>query len=150
MILYESYYGVTPLGSDSIQHYGSKGMKWHHRRWQNPDGSYTAAGRVHYGIGQARTDKDIKKDLRAAADGDKSAEYRLLHYNLDRDVGVDLTTKNEKKYQAAKQAYEDLKKKNPDLDKRYMIKTTRAHNAGLNRAPDYTDEEEMYANDKSS
>jgi len=36
---------------DELSHYGVKDQKWGRRRWQNPDGSYTQAGRVHYGIG---------------------------------------------------------------------------------------------------
>lgn len=35
-----------------LEHHGIKGMSWGRRRWQNPDGSLTAAGREHYGVGQ--------------------------------------------------------------------------------------------------
>lgn len=35
-----------------LEHHGIKGMSWGQRRWQNPDGSLTAAGREHYGVGQ--------------------------------------------------------------------------------------------------
>lgn len=37
-----------------IYHSGVKNMKWHHRRYQNYDGSLTPLGRVHYGYGPAR------------------------------------------------------------------------------------------------
>lgn len=37
-----------------IAHHGIKGQKHGVRRWQNPDGSLTPAGRVHYGVGEAR------------------------------------------------------------------------------------------------
>lgn len=37
-----------------LAHYGTKGMKWGERKYQNPDGSLTALGRVHYGVGEAR------------------------------------------------------------------------------------------------
>lgn len=36
-------------------HSGIKGMKWGIRRFQNPDGSLTAAGRIHYGVGKSRS-----------------------------------------------------------------------------------------------
>lgn len=39
------YYG------DSLYHHGVKGQKWGVRRFQNEDGSLTAAGREHYGYG---------------------------------------------------------------------------------------------------
>ena len=56
-MLYESaYYGVVPLG-DTLIHHGIRGQKWHHRRWQNEDGSLTPAGRIHYGVGEARKRK---------------------------------------------------------------------------------------------
>lgn len=35
-----------------LQHHGIRGMKWGQRRWQNEDGSLTAAGRQHYGVSE--------------------------------------------------------------------------------------------------
>lgn len=41
------------LGGDAVlAHHGILGMKWGVRRYQNPDGSYTAAGRARYGVGE--------------------------------------------------------------------------------------------------
>ena len=40
-----NYYG------DTLYHHGIKGQKWGLRRFQNEDGSLTAAGREHYGYG---------------------------------------------------------------------------------------------------
>lgn len=50
-----------------IYHSGTKGMKWGRRRYQNSDGSLTAEGRIHYGVGQAR------KSIGKAAHGVKEA-----------------------------------------------------------------------------
>lgn len=40
--------------SEYLVHYGVKGQKWGRRNWQLEDGTYTAAGRQHYGIGNKR------------------------------------------------------------------------------------------------
>lgn len=37
------------LEQNYLSHYGIRGMKWGIRRYQNPDGSLTAAGRARYG-----------------------------------------------------------------------------------------------------
>lgn len=41
------------LPSDVLEHHGIKGMAWGVRRYQNEDGSLTAAGRARYGRGEA-------------------------------------------------------------------------------------------------
>lgn len=42
-----NYYGI-PLDDKYLKHYGITGMKWGVRRYQNPDGSLTDAGRKRY------------------------------------------------------------------------------------------------------
>lgn len=38
------------ISDDILKHHGVKGMHWGIRRYQNPDGSLTAAGRKHIGL----------------------------------------------------------------------------------------------------
>lgn len=54
--------------SDYLEHHGIKGQKWGLRRYQNPDGSYTEAGKKRYAkeINKkiAKTDSAIYKEAR--------------------------------------------------------------------------------------
>jgi predicted DNA-binding ArsR family transcriptional regulator len=43
-----------PFMQNYLAHHGVKGQSWGKRQWQNPDGSLTPAGRIHYGVGKAR------------------------------------------------------------------------------------------------
>lgn len=54
-----------------LAHYGVKGQKHGRRRYQNEDGSLTAEGREHYGVGDGKNlkkiDHDAKKDAKEYA-----------------------------------------------------------------------------------
>lgn len=45
-----------------LAHFGIKGQKWGVRRYQNEDGSLTGEGRSHYGVGENKDWKRLKKD----------------------------------------------------------------------------------------
>ncbi len=59
--MYNSY-----IWSDELYHYQVKGAKWYVRRYQNPDGSLTALGRIHYGIGKMREKHAEKREAKEA------------------------------------------------------------------------------------
>lgn len=121
---------------DDLQHHGIKGMKWGVRRYQNPDGSLTAAGRRRYDVGEARqTMKDAKADMRSAKKEydrayNKAYNYSSRHYvsqftNKKRikesdkrwgDAYVKANKYNDtvKKYKTAKKEYKAVKRQSND------------------------------------
>lgn len=50
---------IQPSYRDSLMHHGIKGMKWGVRRFQNPDGSYTKAGKDR----RSGSDNSSRKEL---------------------------------------------------------------------------------------
>ena len=52
--------------NDELYHHGIKGQKWGVRRYQNSDGSLTAAGKVRYGYG-GRLENRIEQDYKGRA-----------------------------------------------------------------------------------
>ena len=60
------YIGSIPYDSNYLEHFGILGMKWGVRRYQNPDGTLTPAGRERYNRQmQKEASKDAKRYLKA-------------------------------------------------------------------------------------
>lgn len=65
-----------------IQHTGIKGMKWGQRRYQNPDGTLTAAGKIRYGRRETRAMNRL--DQKRAKASYRSEPYLMKDMRLKR------------------------------------------------------------------
>ncbi len=105
-----TYYVAGGPVTDELYHYGILGMHWGERRFQNADGTLTAAGRERYGTTKSKgdgkeyyTNKELRKITREDLDnarvdfskidhGEKGSKSPLTWYALN--VGLDLLTLN--------------------------------------------------------
>ena len=78
-----TYYVAGLPYSDELYHFGIKGQKWGIRRYQNPDGTLTPAGKERYG-----TDTQQKKQKNTASSPKKKAkdEKRAYRRKLIKDA----------------------------------------------------------------
>ena len=95
---------------DYLMHYGVIGMKWGVRRFQNPDGTLTTAGKKRY---SSKT--ELRKDVKA--DNKKAKELGIQATVDTRAVGF-----AEKKYSKALKKYEKAKEKNPESKRTARLK----------------------------
>ena len=63
-----------------LAHFGTKGMKWGQRRYQNPDGSLTSLGKERYGSGGKASARRMTKDLNKLDKERANAQYRANRY----------------------------------------------------------------------
>lgn len=72
------------LSEDELAHHGILGMKWGVRRYQNSDGSLTAAGKVRY----AGTDSEAAIDTSDNRDHSKSDKTPLAWFATSAAVHI--------------------------------------------------------------
>lgn len=97
-----------------LAHHGVTGQKWGERRYQNKDGSLTPLGRIHWGIGQARTAVSNKlktrKSFRLETDSEKRKRLKLKAEKKDENKKLKVQ-KAEEARQKHEKAIEDKKAK---------------------------------------
>ena len=79
-----SYYAI-PLTSDEIYHHGIIGQKWGVRRFQNPDGSLTDAGKKRYNRNYSKD--QAKKALNYYKDQKKKYD-RTVNKEINKNIDI--------------------------------------------------------------
>ena len=95
-------------------HYGVKGQKWGERRYRNEDGSLTAEGREHYGIGKMT---DTKRYL--GGDNMRRAFARWREKRHAQNLEKAKASGNQKKIEKYEGKLKAQRMANQDMD-RYM------------------------------
>lgn len=96
LLAYNNYEGGEVIMrmpyQNELYHYGIPGMKWGIRRYQNPDGTLTAAGRRRYGTvenlerGMTKKQAEIHEaEKKAAINSGKTSEVQKFSSELTRE-----------------------------------------------------------------
>ena len=122
-----NYYGYEFIRESDLTHHGIKGQKWGIRRYQNEDGSWTAAGRERYG-GSVNDVASAKAAYKAAKkDYNKSFNNAYYHnhpYSFSKKKREETQQRwndasdKARKLGEAKRAYKDAQKNDPAHQKR--------------------------------
>ena len=125
--MWQYNYTISDENSDELYHYGVLGMKWGVRRYQNPDGTLTAAGRKRYGDKSPYEVKTIDGDVFRVSRGSKN-NYNTKKSKVIKTWGEHLKEKDEsnlsKKYKKyiEKAKKQQIKSQNAMKNNKYYKK----------------------------
>ena len=130
-----------------LEHSGVKNMKWGQRRYQNPDGSLTALGRIHYGIGQRRAARAAAKKTKVMQSGDAKTvlKYRKKLTDEEFDTAMvrvaktDALKANAYAEKNAKKAVKEAKKQQAQITKDERKKAEQVVNQNAKQKTDSKD-----------
>ena len=74
------YYAMEADSYNAMMHSGVKGQRWGRRRYQNPDGSLTPLGRIHYGRMKRRQAKEATQQYKVYSTHERR---NASHYSDD-------------------------------------------------------------------
>lgn len=143
------------MEQNELRHHGVKGQKWGVRRYQNADGSLTAAGKKRYGDGEQSSGKSeadaqkraqAKKIIAGVAVGVTLAAATTLYLKNKDTVDKFVKQHGGDLISTVKKTAESASQKKVDADRAYA----QAHKASilksaskLNRYKDYFDDKEV-------
>lgn len=120
------YYQMRPIYPNELMHSGIKGQKWGVRRYQNPDGTLTKAGKLRYYkkvLAEGEKASFIASEQKKRSDAyDKNAETR---YQKILKNGMSNKRSNNK-YNKAQARYRDEKERFEFWNKRASAKLAEA------------------------
>ena len=123
------------FGNNYLAHFGIMGMKWGGRRYQNPDGSLTPAGKERYGSGEKVTKssegvKKLKNVLKSDSGSRSSKAYREARKkDIDELSTSELKEINNRLNEEKR--YQDLTKGNISDGKRFAKEMARNIASGI-------------------